>query len=40
MGQLAVRRMVDMIKKKDLINVKIQVCTKFIIRDTVRDLNK
>ena len=40
MGQLAVRRIVDIIKKKDLINVKIQVCTKFIIRDTVRDLNK
>lgn len=40
MGQLAVRRIVDIIKKKDLINAKIQVCTKFVIRDTVRDLNK
>lgn len=39
-GQLAVRRIVDMIKKKDLIHVKIQVCTKFVIRETVRDLNK
>lgn len=40
MGQLAVRRIVDIIKKKDRINAKIQVCTKFVIRDTVRDLNK
>ena len=40
MGQLAVRRIVDMIEKNDNIVVKTQVCTKFIIRDTVRDLNE
>ncbi|MEY8337683.1 LacI family DNA-binding transcriptional regulator [Lachnospiraceae bacterium 62-35] len=39
MGQLAVRRIVDMIEKKDNINVKTQVCTRFIVRDTVKDLN-
>lgn len=39
MGKLAVRRIVDMIEKRDDICVKTQVCTKFIIRDTVRDLN-
>lgn len=40
MGQLAVRRIVDMIEKKDNIVVKTQVCTKFIIRDTVKTLNR
>lgn len=39
MGQLAVRRIVDLIEQRDNINVKTQVCTRFVIRETVRDLN-
>lgn len=40
MGQLAVRRIVDMIEKDDDIAVKTQVGTRFIIRDTVKDLKE
>ena len=36
MGKLAVRRIADMIDGKDHIAVKMQVCTKFVIRDTVK----
>lgn len=39
MGQMAVRRIVDMIEKKDTIKVKIEVYTKFVVRETVKDLN-
>lgn len=39
MGKLAVRRIVDMIDGRDDIVVKTQVCTKFVIRDTVKDRN-
>lgn len=36
MGKLAVRRVIDMIKKDDdQVNTKIQVCTKFIERNSV-----
>lgn len=36
MGMMAVRRIVDMIKGKDQIAVKVQVCPKLIVRDSVR----
>lgn len=36
MGRLAVRRIADMIDEKDHIVVKQQVCTRFVIRDTVK----
>lgn len=39
MGQLAVRRIVDMIEKKDTINVRTEVCTKFVVRETVKNIN-
>ena len=39
MGQMAVRRIVDLIEKRDNIKVKIEVCTKFVVRETVKDLN-
>ncbi len=40
MGKLAVRRIVDIIRKRDDIVAKIQVCTKFVIRETVKDLKQ
>ena len=36
MGMLAVRRIVDMINGRDTIAVKVQVCPKLIVRDSVR----
>ncbi len=38
MGRLAVRRIIDMMENDDTIHTKIQVCTEFIERDSVRDL--
>lgn len=38
MGRLAVRRIIDMMESEDMIHTKIQVCTEFIERDSVRDL--
>ena len=40
MGQLAVRRIIDMMKYGGDIRTKIQVCTDFVERDSVRNLNK
>lgn len=40
MGQLAVRRIIDMMKYGGDTKTKIQVCTDFVERDSVRDLNK
>jgi Transcriptional regulators len=40
MGQMAVRRLLDMIKDGDGIKMKIQICTEFIERDSVKDLAK
>lgn len=39
MGQLAVRKIIEMTKGADNIRTKIQVCTEFIVRDSVRKLN-
>lgn len=39
MGRLAVRRIVEMIRNKDTARTKIQICTEFIERDSVIDLN-
>ncbi len=36
MGRLAVRRMIELIKNNDGIKTKIQVCTEFVERDSVR----
>lgn len=38
MGQLAVRKIIDLIKGKDTTRTKIQVCTEFIERDSVKKL--
>lgn len=38
MGQLAVRRLLELMKDGGKINTKIQVCTEFIERDSVADL--
>lgn len=38
MGRMAVRKVIDMVKRKDTIVSKIQVCTEFIERDSVKDL--
>ncbi len=38
MGQLAVRRLLDVIQNKTAIKIKTQVCTEFIERDSVKDL--
>lgn len=38
MGQIAVRRIHDMIKKNTTVKLKTQVCTEFIERDSVRKL--
>lgn len=40
MGQLAVRRISDMIKHGGDVKTKIQVCTQFVERDSVKDLNE
>lgn len=40
MGRLAVRKIIDMIKGNDNVHVKIQVCTEFIERDSVRDISQ
>lgn len=39
-GRLAVRKIIDMIKGNDNVHVKIQVCTEFIERDSVRDISQ
>lgn len=38
MGQLAVRRVIELIKNGSKINTKTQVCTEFVERDSVADL--
>lgn len=38
MGQLAVKRIVEMIKENSNVNTKIQVCTDFVERDSVKRL--
>ena len=38
MGRLAVRKMLDMIKEEDNVRTKIQVCTEFIERDSVKNM--
>lgn len=38
MGQLAVRRLLDVIRNETSIKIKTQVCTEFIERDSVKDL--
>lgn len=40
MGKIAVRRLVELIEKRDSIVTKTQICTRFIERDTVKDLTK
>lgn len=40
MGQLAVRRLKDVIKDGNGIKSKIQICTEFVERDSVKDLTK
>ena len=40
MGQLAVRRLKDVMKDGNGIKSKIQICTEFIERDSVKDLSK
>lgn len=40
MGQLAVRRLYDVIRDANGIKSKIQICTEFVERDSVRDLLK
>lgn len=39
MGQLAIKRIIDMMKDGGDTRTKIQVCTDFVERDSVRDLN-
>lgn len=39
MGRLAVRKIIDMLKGSKNVRTKIQVCTDFIERDSVRNLN-
>lgn len=38
MGQLAVRKVIELMKNHSQINTKIQVCTEFVERDSVADL--
>ncbi|MCD8018737.1 MAG: LacI family DNA-binding transcriptional regulator [Clostridiales bacterium] len=38
MGQLAVKRLIDLIKNGSSINVKTQICTQFVERDSVADI--
>lgn len=40
MGQLAVKKIIDMMKRNDGIRTKIQVCTEFVERDSVKKINK
>ncbi len=40
MGRLAVRKLIDMVKREDDVRSKIQVCTEFIERDSVKILSK
>lgn len=40
MGQIAVRRLMDKIKLGSKVKTKIQVCTEFVERESVRDLNQ
>lgn len=40
MGEIAVRRLNDHIKQESKIKTKIQVCTEFVERESVRDLNQ
>lgn len=40
MGEIAVRRLVDHIKLGSEVKTKIQVCTEFVERESVRDLNE
>lgn len=39
MGRLTVRKLIDMVKRGDDVLTKIQVCTEFIERDSVKKLN-
>ena len=39
MGQIAVRRLIEVMKDGGKINTKTQVCTEFVERDSVIDLN-
>ena len=38
MGQLAVRRVIELMKNGGKINTKTQICTEFVERDSVADL--
>ena len=38
MGRLSVRKIIDMMEKNENVRTKIQVCTEFIERDSVRDI--
>ncbi len=40
MGRIAVRRLRDKIQNKDNVNIKMQMCTQFIERESVQDLTK
>jgi LacI family transcriptional regulator len=40
MGQLAVRRLRDVIRDSNGIKSKIQICTEFVQRDSVKNRNK
>lgn len=40
MGKIAVRRLNDHIRKESSVKTKIQVCTEFVERESVRDLNR
>ncbi|MDD2968431.1 MAG: LacI family DNA-binding transcriptional regulator [Lachnospiraceae bacterium] len=39
MGQKAVRRIIEMIKNESPVKMKIQICTEFVERDSVRKIN-
>jgi len=39
MGQIAVRRMIEVIKEVNTVRTKIQVCTDFVERDSVKNIN-
>lgn len=39
MGEIAVRRLIDHIKLGSKVKTKIQVCTEFVVRESVRNLN-
>ncbi len=40
MGRLAVRKVIDMVNNKENIRSKIQVCTEFVERDSVKELHQ